>query len=306
MYNRERFGATPRLPSANRDNGDLEYESPWILLFGSGNRRGSLGRCFRNVQFQVPANLFPSGLHSDKKNQASFRKSPSSNRKCNKCIFKFGPFSSQPSFFSILTNRQPQVFACSQLLKVVEDLLSGRNKTTEIKEKLGWCWCAKNGRKCWIKGLWDHINGQKWKGKRVNFTPKRWRYHPTYNWWRGPLCRLFVANGLTNSSWQKAYGMECGVAPRFISCITVFIPETNSKFAPEKWMVRRWNCLFGKKGLFSGAFAVSFRVYGEHLWVSNLFAHIVHQPHIAWIESLVILIPRFVLPQNAKQNKTVV
>ena len=62
----------------------------------------------------------------------------------------------------------------------------------------------------------------------------------------------------------------------------------------------------GKKAYFQVLFAVSFRVYGEHLWVSNLFAHIVHQPHIAWIESLVILIPRFVLPQNAKQNKTVV
>ena len=60
--------------------------------------------------------------------------------------------------------------------------------------------------------------------------------------------------------------MECGVTPHFILWTTVFIPETNSKFAPEKWMVRRWNCLFGEKGYFQVLLLLVSMVYGEHLW----------------------------------------
>ena len=38
------------------------------------------------------------------------------------------------------------------------------------------------------------------------------------------------------------------------------LPETKSKFAPEKWWLEDYMCFpFWLKGLFSGAFAVSFR-----------------------------------------------
>jgi len=123
------------------------------------------------------------------------------------------------SFFPSWPIGKPQVFACSQLLKVVEDLLSGRNKTTEIKEKLGWCWCAKNGRKCWIiRALSSH----KWpKNERVSgekiSTPKRWRYRTLLiNWWRGVhFADSFVANELTSSSGKKL--MECHATFHFMN-----------------------------------------------------------------------------------------